>query len=218
MASYAPFVAELHAQTGLDTKVLNAWASAENGVNNNILGVTSGGSLMKFSTQKQAADYTANLLKSSNYYSGIIASANQSVAAQAMAIAQSPWHLGPSGLAAQGGTDPYYMRIFRGAGIVTGGSASTTPSSSDPIGTAAGIVGNMTGVGGVVGAVQGAASGATDPVSQATAAIGNALATPVYFIGIILIGITVLIIGGFLVAKGPMEKAGQTAAPLMAAA
>lgn len=209
MASYDQFVSELHAKTGLSTQVLNAWAAAENGVNNNILGIKSGGSLMKFADQKQAADYTANFLKSSSYYSGIIASANQSVAAQALAIAQSPWHLGPSGLKAAGGTDPYYMRIFQSKGLITNASNYWTGKSTGA--TTSSVAASPSVTVPSIPSVQDIAGGVTG-------AIGDAIATPVYFIGIVLIGITLMLIGGLITLKPQMDKTAQAVSPLAVAA
>lgn len=142
MTDHSVFVNELSALTGLDKGVLTEWANLENGVNNNILGVTSGGVLKTYSSQTAAAQDTAALLKSSPNYKNIIASTSGSPAQQALAIAQSPWRLGPTGLKNQGGTDPYYLKGFIGAGILTG-SAGTTPPPTTTGGSSSGSSSNL---------------------------------------------------------------------------
>lgn len=127
MADHTAFVNELAAKTGLNKTVLSVWANLENGVNNNILGIRSpSGPLMRFSSQVQAADYTAQFLKSHSFYSGILSSASGTPAQQALAIAKSPWNLGVAGTKAAGGASPYYLKGFIRAGLLT--SASFTPS------------------------------------------------------------------------------------------
>ena len=141
---FGVFANELSAKTGLDVSVIDAWARAENGVNNNILGITNNGVLASYPNQTVAADATAARLKSLPMYSGILASTGGSASQQALAIARSPWHLGPSGLAKAGGQDPYYTRIFTAAGLLngTGGlTASSVPITQLP-GAVAGAVGS----------------------------------------------------------------------------
>ena len=136
MANYSEFVNRLSALTGLNKDVLNAWASRENGVNNNILGVTSGGSLVKYPSQTAAAEATAKLIQTSPNYAGIRASEGKTSQQQALAIAQSPWRLGGTGIKLAGGTDPYYYAGFVDAGILAGntskpGGGVSTPTMPD---------------------------------------------------------------------------------------
>ena len=133
MANYSEFINRLSSQTGLHTDVLAAWVNREKGINNNILGVTSGGSLVKYPSQTAAADATAALLMRSSNYAGIRASLQGTSEQQALAIAQSPWRLGGSGLAKQGGTDPYYYKGFVEAGILAGNTSRPSGGTSTPI-------------------------------------------------------------------------------------
>ena len=216
MGKYDEFINQLHAQTGLDIRVITAWVGRENGVNNNVLGITSASAktssnpagLVKFQSQTAAANATATLLKVSPNYAGIRATFSGTPQQQALAIAQSPWRLGGSGLHSVGGTDPYYYAGFVQAGILSGNATagywnnrstgSTTPPSSG-----GGIDLNP------VDAVNNA-------VNAAAKNVGDAFATPVYFLGIVFIGIALLIVGGLIILK-PGEKAAQ-AGPLIAAA
>src|ERR1035437_4854184 len=118
MADFTVFINNLSALTGLDKSVVAAWVSMEQGVNNNVLGITSASAktasnthgLLSFTNQAAAASATANLLKTSSNYTGIIASTSGSPSQQALAIAKSPWHLGAAGVKAAGGVDPYYHK------------------------------------------------------------------------------------------------------------
>lgn len=110
------FARALAAETGLSYQASLAWASAEVGGNNN-LGIMAGpGQPASFATPAQGAAAAAALINSSPLYAGIRASVGSSPAAQMDAIARSPWHLGPSGLKAAGGLDPYYARVFSAFG------------------------------------------------------------------------------------------------------
>lgn len=208
MGKYDEFINRLSALTGLHTDVLTAWVQREQGVNNNILGITSASArtpsnphgLLSFPSQTAAANATAAILKSSPMYSGIIASASGSSQQQALAIAQSPWHLGPAGLRAAGGTDPYYYTGFVRAGILSGPTPTTQGGQTKADG-GGGL--NLNPVDAVTGAV-----------NNAFGEVATALSTPLYFIGIVLIGITIMAIGGLIVLKPSAEKA----APLMAMA
>lgn len=157
MTDFATFVNELHAKTGLDIGVINAWVAREQGVYpGNVLGITSAAAktksnpygLVSYSNQVAGADATANLLQSSSYYRGIIASATGTPQEQALAIAQSPWHLGAMGLQKAGGTDPYYYAGFVQAGILPagGGSKASQPGPTLQSGppTNSNVSGNLT--------------------------------------------------------------------------
>lgn len=197
MANFTEFINELHDRTGLNVDVISAWVSREQGVNNNVLGITSGRKLLTFPSQKAAADATANLLQRSSNYSGIIASVGGTSQQQALAIAQSPWRLGGTGLKNVGGTDPYYLAGFVKAGIL---SNSSTPSggASTPL---------------TLSPNQLAIKKAIQDTSNATAeGYGNPLKTltginidlsgPILFIGVILVGITLIATGGLISLKG----------------
>lgn len=125
---------------GLNYTVALAWTTAEVGSNNN-LGIMRGpGKPASYATPEQGAAAAAALIRTSPYYSGIMASlAGGSPQQQAMAIAQSPWHLGPTGLRNAGGTDPYYARIFSGFGFTfpsTPGAVTINATlASSPSGT-----------------------------------------------------------------------------------
>lgn len=137
MADFTEFINKLAELTDLDQSVLKAWVNREKGVNNNVLGLTSGGSLRKFSSQTEAATATAKLINTSPLYAGIRNAANGTREQQALAIAQSPWRLGQTGLRKVGGTDPYYLAGFQQAGILGDYSKPSggfdTPSAISPI-------------------------------------------------------------------------------------
>lgn len=174
---YGVFANTLSSLTGLNVSVIDAWARAENGANNNILGVTSNGKLNIYPNQQAAAIDTAARLKSSSYYKGIMASTGGSPSQQALAIAQSPWRLGPTGLKNVGGTDPYYAKIFKSAGLLTGTGGITSVGSSitDPVTSAAGTA--LTG-------------------------LAAAASTPFIFIGIVIIAGVFVLLGGLVMLKG----------------
>ena len=116
------FAAALSKDTGLTVAASRKWAQAEVGPLNN-LGIMAGpGKPAGFATPEAGASAAADLIKSSSYYSGIMKTVGQSANTQLNAIARSPWHLGPAGLAKAGGVDPYYARIF---GLASGGVMST---------------------------------------------------------------------------------------------
>jgi hypothetical protein len=106
----------------------------EQGVNNNVLGMTDTAlktkdnphGLYSYANQTTAADATANRLKTLPYYKGIIASTGGTPSQQALAITTSPWHSGKSGV-----VDPYYLKGFVKAGLLTS-TAGATPSSNPP--------------------------------------------------------------------------------------
>jgi len=122
--SNTTFVNDLHNLTGLNLDVLTTWAKWENGGNNNVLGVTSGGVLQSYATPAAGAQATANLLKSS--YPSIIATAGQSSAVQASAIANSRWNTGSAS-----GSAWYRNVVFAPFG--TGTSSTPSGGASTPI-------------------------------------------------------------------------------------
>jgi hypothetical protein len=127
------FAAALAKNTGLTVEASRKWAQAEVGPLNN-LGIMKGpGQPAGFATPEAGAAAAANLIKSSSYYSGIMGTVGQSANAQLNAIARSPWHLGPGGLAKAGGVDPYYKRIF---GIASGAVGITSMPTHAMIGEA----------------------------------------------------------------------------------
>lgn len=82
---------------GLHSDVARAWATAEQGANHNILGVTytdkNGQHLYTYPSFAAGAQGAANLINGSSYYAGIRhALANGNSAAQAAAIIASPWN------------------------------------------------------------------------------------------------------------------------------
>jgi hypothetical protein len=194
MAKFDEFINALHAQTGLNVDVIRAWVGMEQGVNNNVLGLTSGSpsKLMTFSSQTAAATATANALKSSNYYTGIINSVGKNSAVQALAIAQSPWHLGPGGLAKAGGTDPYYFKGFVRTGLISGGTVVggqpvPTPVSTTPTPTSS-----------------------TSTTHSNTNVLNTPwgtldFAAPFYYIGIIGLALVLILVGGIITLKGKVS-------------
>lgn len=101
--------------------VARTWVIAEQGLNNNVFGITNpDGSLKKYPTVRQGVKAMADLIKTSPLYAGIRATlyVGASGNKQATAICRSPWRLGVAGLKRVGGLDPYYARIFRGRGYI----------------------------------------------------------------------------------------------------
>ncbi|MHB8674592.1 MAG: hypothetical protein ACYDAK_13070 [Candidatus Limnocylindrales bacterium] len=171
---------------GLLPSVAAAWTHAEVGANYN-LGIMSNGQPASYRTPAEGAAAAAALIKSAPQYSGIRASLKSTDPnVQAAAIAGSPWHLGANGLAAAGGVDPYYKRIFEGFGLtipgpqtgrggtlpkVIPGPNAIAPSGGD-IATILGSAGNAAGA--ASGLPLGILSGTT-PSAGATVApvVGN---------------------------------------------
>ena len=120
------FARALAADTGLSYDAAHAWAQAEVGPLNN-LGIMNGSQPASYATPQQGAAAAADLINSSPYYAGIRASTKGTTDQQLVAIAQSPWHLGPTGLAKAGGTDPYYARIFGLDAATITAASQTTP-------------------------------------------------------------------------------------------
>ena len=84
--------AYLATNSGLCPAVALAWVMAEDGVNNNTLGVTGSGGLNTYATWQEGLDAAITLLRTSSYYSGIMAAvANHDCCAQRNAIVASPW-------------------------------------------------------------------------------------------------------------------------------
>jgi hypothetical protein len=101
--------------------VARTWVIAEQGLNNNVFGITnSNGSLKTYPTVRQGVKAMADLIKTSPLYAGIRATLYKGATGniQATSICRSPWHLGVAGLKKAGGLDPYYARIFRGRGYI----------------------------------------------------------------------------------------------------
>ena len=137
MGAYDEFISKFSSLTGLDPSVVAVWVSREQGVNNNVLGLTyatdSGRKLYTFQNQTEAAVATASLINTSPLYSSIRNAAKTGTTAQqAYAIATSPWRLGTSDLQKYGGIDPYYYKGFVEAGIL-GSSSKPSGGVSTPI-------------------------------------------------------------------------------------
>jgi hypothetical protein len=122
------FAQALAADTGLSYQAALAWSTAEVGPLNN-LGIMNGSQPASFATPQQGAAAAAQLINTSPYYAGIRASTKGTVQDQLLAIAQSPWHLGPSGLAAAGGIDPYYVKVFSSFGLGSPAAIGGNPTS-----------------------------------------------------------------------------------------
>ncbi len=193
MADFTEFINRLSEKTGLHTDVVRAWVSREQGVNNNVLGLTSASAktpsnthgLLRFSSQTAGADATAAMILGSANYAGIRASLGGSSQDQAIAISKSPWRLGPTGVKNAGGFDAYYLAGFVKAGILStsdkpSGGASTpiTPSPNGPLDIVGDAVGSLNPIGGLD------------------------LNAPFFFIGIILIATVLVLVGGLVTLKG----------------
>jgi hypothetical protein len=88
-AKYATFIAKVHGATGIDSRVLTAWTTIENGPAGNPLNIGPG---RNYGDQAGAATATINLLRTSGSYAPILRAASQGdVNAQLQAIAVSPW-------------------------------------------------------------------------------------------------------------------------------
>ncbi len=147
------FARALSADTGLSYDASYLWAKAEVGANNN-LGIMVGARPAAYPTPAAGAAAAAALIDSSPLYAGIRASTSGSTHAQLTAIAQSPWHLGPTGLSRVGGTDPYYAKVFG----LTLGSKAAPSTNKTPRATATPAPGIGVGVSGQATSGQGAAS------------------------------------------------------------
>ena len=134
-------VAAIH---GLHPDVAKAWATAEQGVNYNILGVTyidadGHQKLYKYLSWSQGAEAAASLIFHSSYYVGIVKSLSGSSQQQAAAIIASPWnhpyYSAGNGAAAlrqiaQGPANPsthLYTLVFRGKTPVYNTSVASIP-------------------------------------------------------------------------------------------
>jgi hypothetical protein len=139
-AQTAPLAARLVQDLpGLNLNVATVWINAESGGNNNPLGMTAtrGSSapvgqwigantyLVKYATPTAGIDAAAAHIKTSSYYTGIVASLSGNARQQALAIIASPWNAVGS---------PYYTRIFTAAGLLggTGGATRPAPTVSVP--------------------------------------------------------------------------------------
>lgn len=116
MATYSPAMVRVLAQRlchdlpGLYQQVAECWINAEQGVNNNPLGVTAGGVLVHYPNPIAGIDAAAARVRTSIHYGGIRASLSGSVRDQALAIIASPWNFPGS---------PYYTRRFNECGLLT---------------------------------------------------------------------------------------------------
>jgi hypothetical protein len=106
-----------------------AWASAEQGINNNVFGLgASHAGVPAYASTTAAVQATWRQMTSSGVYAATISrlqAAGGNVGKAALAIAESPWHLGAAGVKAAGGVDPYYARVFTQAGIPVGNIPQT---------------------------------------------------------------------------------------------
>ena len=178
-ANHTAFINDLVALTGLNKAVVTEWATLENGVNNNVLGVTNGGVLATYATPAAGAQATANRLKTLSYYKGIMSSTGSSPAVQALAIAKSPW-IGHAGLT----YSPYYLAGFARAGLLNGLPSNPGTTTGNTSGTPATTTTSSSSSGGILGALATAAS------------------TPFIFIGIIIIAAVFVLLGGLVMLKG----------------
>lgn len=108
--------------------VASAWASAEQGRNNNVFGLgASTAGVPGFASVNAAVLATWSTISNSGTYAQTLArlkAAGGNVRGAALAIAESPWRLGPSGVKAAGGVDPYYGKVFQQAGLLTSADIS----------------------------------------------------------------------------------------------
>lgn len=110
-----------------------AWASAEQGINNNVFGLgASHAGVPGYASTSAAVQATWHQMTSSGVYAATISrlqAAGGNVGKAALAIAESPWHLGAAGVKAAGGVDPYYARVFTQAGIPVSTAGGLPPAS-----------------------------------------------------------------------------------------
>lgn len=98
---------------GLHYRMARAMVTAEQGGNNNTLGVTVGGVLQKYPSMRAGIKAAANIIRTSPLYADFRASLNGGThREQATAWVRSPWRLGAGGLKKAGGQDAYYTRII----------------------------------------------------------------------------------------------------------
>jgi hypothetical protein len=208
MADNSAYISELSARTGLATSVVAAWVSRENGADNNVLGVTGrngvygGAGLFSYPSQVAGADAAANLINTSPLYAGIRdAVKTGDPAAEALAIVKSPWRGSQPG-----GFDKYYYNGFAAAGILPAGMATpqsaqsqsgqsqsqSQPQSPNPFGDIH----------------------VSTPLGDVT--IPN-FSSPFLYVAIALVGMTFVVVGGFLATKsridyGAIAKSGASLA------
>lgn len=180
-ADHTAFINDLVSLTGLNKAVVTEWATLENGVNNNVLGVTNGGVLATYATPAEGAAATANRLKTLSDYKGIMSSTGSSPAVQALEIAKSPW-IGHAGLT----YSPYYLAGFARAGLLNGLPSNPGTTTGNTSGTPATTTSTpaSSSSGGILGALAQAAS------------------TPFIFIGIIIMAAVFVLLGGLVMLKG----------------
>lgn len=190
----------LASKTGLNPTVTMAWLKNEQQSTpnpTNPLNIRAGGApgqtgtsggFATYASPQAGLDAAAWLVNNSSHYTGIrnVVSSGGSAYQQARAIEQSPWAAGHYGQ----------------SGISS--MLDTAPFGNTPSGQVA------------PGTYNPATGNSGDPVSIVTNAIGSALATPVYFIGVILVGITLILVGGIVTLKP--GKMAQQAVPVLAAA
>ncbi len=89
------------------------WVQAEQGLNNNFLGLEApGGKLLKFASLMDAATAYASVICANKQYAGIIAVLkDDDILVQLKAVARSGWRTGHAGI-----VDVYYARVFASLG------------------------------------------------------------------------------------------------------
>lgn len=104
----------IQALPGMHYRVARAWVTAEQGGNNNPLGLSdSNGVLYRYPSLRLGIAATARHIKTSPLYRAIYLSTKGGThRIQATAICRSPWRLGQAGLKLVCGQDPYYTRII----------------------------------------------------------------------------------------------------------
>lgn len=183
---FTPFINELVAKTGLNLDVVRLWVLREQGRGgSNTSNPLGANAPHQYPSQVAAADATATLLQTSANYAGIRATYGGTSAEQAMAISQSPWRLGPTGLKQAGGTDKWYLAGFQS---ILGNVATPSGGVSTPI-----VPTNQD-------------STSTFDINNPGASVPSKplfdLLTPIRFLGVVLIGLTIFAVGGIITLKG----------------
>ena len=167
---------------GLNYDVAKAWVTSEQGVNNNVLGVTNPAnhSLYSYSSMQSGINAAANLVKSSSNYAGIRAVLGTTSQQEAAAIVNSPWNA-PS---------HYKSTTYAGGLRAIAGSGGGAPGGT---GTPGG-----TPISGI------SLPNPLDPasaVNKFVAGLVPDITAPFYFIGVVIVGTVIILAGALIVLK-----------------
>ena len=175
---------------GLNYDVAKTWITSEKGVSGNVLGTTytkdGKQRLFTYPSQEAGLEAAANWIKTRSIYAGVNTSLSGTAQQQAVALANSPWNRS------------YYTKVFSG---LMGGQTSPSGGASTPLTDApnkAQVEKQIT------DAAKYGEGLASNPIGTI---VGDALGIPdmtsaIMFIGVILVGITLIATGGIISLKG----------------